>query len=259
MNPRTTRNRQALAMVTAGLLLLGGCGKGGDKKTDDALDSTSPGARNFQGRFENVSTAPAGAPKVTGLAEMTVADGRTRVDVLVAGLDGKSTYIAHVHSDVCSASDPGGAHFKFKSDGGDKPPNEIHIPIALAVDTTGAPASSGTKGGTGDVTVDGEAGSDAKSVVIHILRKPGATADEAKPPKLACADLKPADEADVVPTSEATEEPTSEPSPSASAKAGKTPKPSKTAKPKKSAAPEDSAEPTDSPEPSESPSPQATD
>ena len=33
------------------------------------------------------------------------------------------------------------------------------------------------------------AGRDAQSVVIHLQRAAGANADEAKPPKLACADL----------------------------------------------------------------------
>lgn len=251
MTSRARSSRPTLAVLTAGLLVLGGCGKGGGDEAADTIDSSTPGARNFIGQFANVAGAPADAPKVTGVAEMTVADGRTRVDVLVAGLDAKTTYIAHVYDDVCSASDPGGAHFKFKADGDAEPPNEIHLPIKLAeeVKIEGKPAPSDTRGGTGDVTVDGEAGDGAKSVLIHVLRKPDATVDEAKPPKLACADLKPDDGS--VPaapsaeaTAEATAEPTAEPTSSAN--------PAKPKKAKKSAAPE----PTDSADPDESASPE---
>jgi hypothetical protein len=241
-------------VVGAAVLVLGGCGKDDSKDAvSDTLDRSTPGAHNFLGRFANVPNAPEGEAPITGIAEMTVADGRTRVDVLVAGLNAKSTYIAHVHDDVCSAADPGGAHFKFKADGESKPPNEIHLPITLAPDLTGTPKTEGTKGGNGDVTVDGEAGPEARSVVLHVLRRPGATADEAKPPKLACADLKPDDGNAIIDTATPSANPTKAPKPKKSAA------PKKSAEPKKSGAPKESASPEPSPdssgEPGASPEP----
>lgn len=178
---------RTLATVAAAALLLAGCG-GGDKKAaaPTPLTSQTKGARVFGGAFANVKNAPPDSGAVVGTAEMIVADGRTRVTLLVTGLDNKALYVGHVHNDVCSAVDPGGAHFKFDPNGGDQPPNEIHLNIQFEVNRQGDKLGAITS----DVTADRAAGPDAKSVVIHLKRARGAGLDAAKPPKVACADLK---------------------------------------------------------------------
>lgn len=181
------RTLATVATVAAAAMLLAGCG-GGDKKpaAPAALTAQTSGAKVFGGSFANVKNAPPNSPAAVGTAEMIVAQGKTRVTILATGLDNKALYIGHMHNDVCSAADPGGAHFKFDPNGGDQPPNEIHLNIQFEVNR------QGTKLGaiTSDVTVDREAGPDAKSVVIHLKRAVGAGLDAATPPKVACADLK---------------------------------------------------------------------
>ncbi len=234
MRFRARNARFALVALTAGSLLLGGCGKGSDSEDDDGVDALADDARNFLGQFANVPKAPDGSPEITGVANMTIAEGKTRVEVLVGGLDSKASYVAHVHNDVCSAADPGGAHYKFDADGGDQPPNEIHLSFAdepARAGSTAPPVS--TKGGEAEVTVDREVGPEAKSVVIHVLRAAGASSDEAKPPKISCADLKPDDGSILGPAS------TGEPDEGDDAESEDTPEP--TSSPSASAKPEKSA------------------
>lgn len=182
------RTRLPILLLTAGSLLLAGCG--GAKSDDDVADtaseaSASPSATagslegSFAGTFANVPKPPEGSPEVTGIAEMVVSGSETKVAIKADGLDSKAVYVAHVHDDACAADDPGGAHFKFDADGGDKPPNEIHIATIKIKD----------KQGTGETSVKDKATGDARSVVIHVKRAAGEKSDEAKPPKLACADL----------------------------------------------------------------------
>lgn len=181
MNPRRT---SALTATVA--LLLAGCGGDDEADTDVGLTTTTPGARVFGGQFANVKNPPPDSGAVIGTAEMIVAEGKTRVTILATGLDNKAQYVGHVHNDVCSAEDPGGAHFKFDPNGGDLPPNEIHLPIQFEVDRQGTSKNAITS----DVTVDREVGAEAKSVVIHLKRARGDGADNPKLPKVACADLK---------------------------------------------------------------------
>lgn len=185
------RTRLPILVVTVGGLLLAGCG--GGKSDEDVADTTleasaSPSASagpggavegTFAGTFVNVPKPPAGSPDVTGTAEMVVSASGTKVTIKADGLDEKAVYIAHVHDDACAADDPGGLHYKFKPEGGDKPPNEIHIATIKIKD----------KQGTGDASVKDKATGDARSVVIHVKRAAGEKADVAQPPKLACADL----------------------------------------------------------------------
>jgi hypothetical protein len=181
-------SRSAVALTATTALLLAGCGGGDDDTAETPIGITSgtAGARIFGGSFANVASAPKDLGAVVGTAEMVIAEGKTRVTVLATGLDNRALYVGHVHNDVCSAADPGGAHFKFDPNGGDQPPNEIHLPIQFEVNR-----QNEKKGGiTSDVTADREAGADAKSVVIHLKRARGAGTDEATPPKIACADLK---------------------------------------------------------------------
>jgi hypothetical protein len=181
------RTRRSLALTATAALLLAGCG-GGDDDGDDAaigITANTPGARLFGGPFSNVKDVPPDTGAVVGTAEMVIAQGKTRVTILATGLDNKAQYVGHVHKEAC-ATDDGGTHFKFDPNGGDAPPNEIHLPIQFEVDRQGNSKSAITS----DVTVDREAGADAKSVVIHLKRGRGDGADNPKLPKIACADLK---------------------------------------------------------------------
>lgn len=170
-------HRAALPVALAALLLTG-CGDDKKESSNTAAETTVPDG-TFSGKFALVSTAPKGTKKITGTAEMVLSASGTQVTINAKGLDPKAVYVAHVHADACSAADPGGPHFKYTADGGDMPPNEIHLPVTV------------TKNGkaTGQATNPVKAGPAAKSVVIHLKRPAGAKADEVKPPKLACADL----------------------------------------------------------------------
>jgi Cu-Zn family superoxide dismutase len=169
---------RAAVPVALAALLLSACGDD-DESSNTASDSTAVPDGTFSGTFSLVSTAPKKTKKITGTAEMVLSASGTQVTINAKGLDPKATYVAHVHADSCSAADPGGPHFKYTPDGGDMPPNELHM--ALTVNKKGK--------GTAQTTNPVKAGPDAKSVVIHLKRAAGAKADEAKPPKLACADL----------------------------------------------------------------------
>jgi hypothetical protein len=169
--------RHAVVPVAVALVLTG-CGD--DKKSQTTADeSTSLPDGTYSGHFANVPNAPKGTKKITGMAEMVLSATGTKVTLTASGLDPKAVYVAHVHNDLCSAAEPGGAHYKYSPDGGDEPPNELHLMVT--VDKKGK--------GTASTTNPVKAGPSAKSVVIHLKRPAGAKADEAKPPKLACADL----------------------------------------------------------------------
>jgi len=165
------------AIPVALALMLAGCG--GDDDDDSATETPQISDGSFSGKFAKLATAPKGTKKIGGKAEMVLSAAGTQVTITATGLDPKAVYVAHVHADSCSAADPGGAHFKYTPDGGDMPPNELHM--AVTVKPNGK--------GSGQTTNPVKAGPDAKSVVIHLKRPAGAKADEVKPPKLACADL----------------------------------------------------------------------
>lgn len=169
---------RAAVPVALAALALTACGDDKDETANTSADTSVPDG-TFSGKFALVSTAPKGTKKVTGTAEMVLSASGTQVTINAKGLDPKAVYVAHVHAAACSAADPGGPHFKYTADGGDEPPNELHL--AITVSKNGK--------GTGQTTNPVKAGPDAKSVVIHLKRPAGAKADEVKPPKLACADL----------------------------------------------------------------------
>lgn len=170
--------RTKLALIPVAALVLAFAGCGGDD--DDTADET-PGIADggFAGTFTKVPSPPKGTGKVAGSATLTNSPNGVLVTVAATGLDPKAVYVAHVHSGVCSATDPGGPHFTYEPAGGDMPPNELHL--ALTVSKKGK--------GTATTTNPAKAGSAAKSVVIHLKRPAGAKKDEVKPPKVACADL----------------------------------------------------------------------
>lgn len=165
------------AIPVALALVLAGCGSDDDDDSTAETPEISDGSST--GKFAKVSTAPKGTKKVGGTAEMVLSAAGTEVTITASGLNPKAIYVAHVHADSCSAADPGGAHFKYTADGGDLPPNELHVPVT--VNENGK--------GSGQTTNPVKAGPAAKSVVIHLKRPAGAKQDEVKPPKVACADL----------------------------------------------------------------------
>ena len=115
------------------------------------------------------------------------ADGRTHLSVTLSGLQPDVTYGVHLHNAPCSATNPGGGHYKHDSTGPGRPPNELwasstpHDPLA-GIESNAAGNASGNG------TADWVAGANAVSVVIHAGLGHGATTT-AGGPKLACADL----------------------------------------------------------------------
>jgi hypothetical protein len=144
--------------------------------TPEALETGT-----YEGTFSNLPTAPDGTKTIGGTVTMLVTKNGTKVSIAVTGLDPKAVYVAHVHKQSC-ADNGGGTHFQFTPGGEAKPPNEVWL-TPVSVTSTGK--------GTATTSTDKPVNSEAKSVVIHLKRAPGASSDEATPPKLACADLKP--------------------------------------------------------------------
>jgi hypothetical protein len=175
--PTIPVSRSAVVAALTGLTLLG-LPAGSQAATGQHAAALKNGS--YAGSFHNVADAPSGSKAVTGKAHMVLSAHRTVVSLNARGLDPKAVYIAHVHMQPCS-QDEGGTHFQFSPGGPMMPPNEIWL-TPVKVNKQGK--------GTAKVTVNKRVNSDAKSVVIHLKRAPGATADEAKPPKLACANLK---------------------------------------------------------------------
>jgi hypothetical protein len=106
---------------------------------------------------------------ITGDARMIrTADGKTIVIVHVDGLAPSTAYGSHVHQQACANGEADG-HYKFDPAGPATPPNEIWP--AFTTNASGI--------GNGYASVDGTAGANAMSVVVHA---PGGA-------KIACADL----------------------------------------------------------------------
>jgi hypothetical protein len=106
---------------------------------------------------------------ITGDARMIrTADGKTIVIVHVEGLAPDTAYGSHVHQQACANGEADG-HYKFDPAGPATPPNEIWP--AFTTNAAGI--------GNGYASVDGTAGSNAVSVVVHA---PGGA-------KIGCADL----------------------------------------------------------------------
>ena len=106
-----------LLMLTATLVAgLAACGGG------DGSDETT-----VSGSFETLSGAPAAYSGLAGRADLTRADGATKASVKLRGLVAGTSYTAHLHTGGCDGPEPGGPHFKFDPQGGDRPPNELHF------------------------------------------------------------------------------------------------------------------------------------
>lgn len=122
----------------------------------------------ISGSFQLFDDAPESVRSMTGAVSLSRTDEGTTASLRVSGLQPETTYMSHVHEQAC-ARDRGGPHLKFDPEGGDEPPNEIHL--GFTTDDRGV--------GQRTVTNPNVVGADAASVVLHL---PDGT-------KFACADL----------------------------------------------------------------------
>lgn len=144
-----THMTKTFALLLAALALTAGLAACG---SDDSSEDTVSGV------FEPLADAPAIYDNITGEADLTRSDGETTTSIRLDGLAPNAAYMAHLHTGGCEGSDPGGPHFKFDPQGGDEPPNEIHLSFTANGDGSGkAEVSSDQE------VPEGEAG----SIVLH--------------------------------------------------------------------------------------------
>jgi len=60
------------------------------------------------GQFQPVPGVPAEYQGVAGEASLERADGKTTASLRVTGLEPKAAYVAHLHTQGCEQSEPGG-------------------------------------------------------------------------------------------------------------------------------------------------------
>jgi hypothetical protein len=139
----------------------GGSPDGGDSMAMNMGDPDAtpagevPGAEVVEGTFVLLDSRPDGYDDVTGTAQLARCDGGTTVTTEVFGLIPGEDYISHVHAEACA--DDGGPHYQFDPDGGDMPPNEIHLAFTADED------------GRGYMTAENDmvAGDGAAAFVVH--------------------------------------------------------------------------------------------
>ncbi len=137
-----------LLLLTVALAAgLTACGGSGDS------DETT-----VSGSFETLSGAPAAYSGLSGSAELTRADGGTTASLELRGLVADTPYTAHLHTGGCAGPEPGGPHFKFDPQGGDQPPNELHLGFVADAKGEGSARTASNR----EVPL-GEAG----SIVLH--------------------------------------------------------------------------------------------
>ena len=198
------RKTLALLAVLVAALGLAACGGGSDSTaaTDAGTEvaETGPSEETVSGDFAALPGAPAAYDEVGGEAVLTRSGGATTTTIELTGLEPDTEYMAHLHTESCEASDPGGPHFKFNPDGSDEPPNEIHFMFSSGADGSGSAEAASDR----EVPV-GEAG----SVVVHLadhhqmaalfvhegedhgegMHEEGGAEHGASSDKVACADL----------------------------------------------------------------------
>ena len=123
-----------------------------------ACGSSDSESEAVSGNFEAVSGAPAEYVSVAGEGTLERSDEGTNVSLKATGLEPKTAYVAHLHTEGCDQAAPGGPHFKFDARGSDEPPNEIHLEFSSNASGSGSARASSDA----EVPV-GEAG----SVVLH--------------------------------------------------------------------------------------------
>ena len=147
------RSGAVIGVVVMGLAVASAVGASGARVTTGEVRAFATGAgQDISGNARMIRTA----------------DGKTIVVVHVAGLAANTAYGSHVHQQACGNADADG-HYKFDPAGPAAPPNEIWP--AFTTNAAGV--------GNGFASVDGSAGPNAMSVVVHA---PGGA-------KIACADL----------------------------------------------------------------------
>ena len=116
------------------------------------------GGDTVGGTFAAVAGAPSAYSEVGGEAVLTRAGGGTEVTIELTGLEPETEYMAHLHTEGCGGSDPGGPHFQFEKGGSEEPPNEIHFEFESNASGEGRAVAKSDR-----EVPQGEAG----SVVVH--------------------------------------------------------------------------------------------
>ena len=93
------------------------------------------GAHLMEAEFVLMETASADYNSAAGTAQMAVHDHGTTVTLRLSNLLPNTSYISHVHEEPCATG--GGAHYRFDPEGGELPPNEIHIDFTSGDDGSG--------------------------------------------------------------------------------------------------------------------------
>ncbi len=133
-----------------------------------AAPATAGGAEVVKGTLSPLAAGVERGYDISGPARLQRRADSTTVRLNVRGLEGRTTYMAHLHEASCEES--GGGHYQDDPEGGTTPPNELWLTI------TTNPSGNGHAASTEQWAVrDGE-----RSVVIH---------DPEDGAKIACADL----------------------------------------------------------------------
>jgi hypothetical protein len=148
------------------------------------VPAAGAGEATSVGRFTTLSGGSDAGLDIGGVALLRRGATSTTGRVVVTGLEPGVTYAAHLHSQPCDATNPGGGHYTNVVGAGAAPPNELWF-SSSADPTDGITANRGGVA-IGRGSADWVARADARAVVIHAIPAGGTTAGG---PKIACADL----------------------------------------------------------------------
>jgi hypothetical protein len=177
--------RFTLPLFAAALALaLAACGSSGGS------DETT-----VSGKFAPLSGAPAAYSGLAGSAELARADEGTTASLTVSGLVPDTAYVAHLHTEGCDQPEPGGPHFKFDPQGGDEPPNELHLGFVADGKGEGSARTASDRevpvGEAGSVVLHVAGSSHVMAAFVHEGHHHGEGEEEegAGPQAIACAEL----------------------------------------------------------------------
>lgn len=180
---------RTIALPLAALLCVGVLAACGDDETTSQTSDASA-ATTETGSFALVTGAPDGFDDFSGTATLVRDDDGTQASIQLAGLKPNRKYASHVHAEACDQADPGGPHFKFAADGGDKPPNEIHLPFHSDAQGNGVATAQNSR-----MVPEGE----GRSIVVHLAvaaNKDSGDGSHSHAKKIACASLDAAGQSD---------------------------------------------------------------